>query len=250
MKKTMSLLFATIFLIGFTACTSAEEKAYALYVKANENLGSVQSYAAKTDVTIDMDFGSESYSIKTSGAIKQVMHSETDAELEMEISASQPGIESEFTAYYRDGFYYLALDEDNKWKTATPLDELLQQSYYNIDFSETAVKNTVVEKVDEGTKINFTLDGNVLNELMVNQLSDMGLDTEGINFSCGDVDMETIIGKDENIKTVDMKFIFSLEQDGQKIDADTHMFMEITQIGNISISPPDDLDSYLEMPVN
>ena len=221
--------------------------AYELYTRASEALDNAGSMETETTTEMSMRFGEESMDISMESTIK-VVYPENDMELEMLSTMDVMGTNQETSAYYKGGYYYIQT-MGMKMKVPMDLDSIRDTANTQaLDFSEDAVKDQSSDSAEGGTRVTFTLDGSAIADAMEKQLAGMvdGLGGEGASMSFGDISLSAVVGADETMKSIDMAFSFDMEMQGESISCDMAMTMVIVRLGGVSITFPDDLDTYME----
>ena len=249
MKKMLSITLASVLLFCLAACDSGSEELtpYAAYVQASQKLAEADSYEA--EMLMDLTMGAQGVSIDmgVESTVKQVKKGNS-ADLEMQMAISMMGMSIDMTMYYTDGTAYMEV-MGMKAKQPMSYDEALSQANYNVQFSEEAVKDAKIEQTSEGSVITFVLDKDAMNGALDGQLdgvlSGMMEGTEA-GAMISDVAMIVTLDKSSALKSMDMTFEMAMEMSGQQVDCTAHVVMNIMQQGGVSITFPDDLDSYEE----
>lgn len=244
MKKKLALLVAIALAIGLVGCNTDELTAYERYTAANQKLSEAGSMAADLSMDIDMTVAGQTIGATMEGSVETVANSETDIDLALLMTLNSNGLSADITAYYTDGWYYMDT-MGTRQKTKMDVQDVSGSIDYNIDFPLDAVKDVQFDERDGAYHITFTLDGAALSDTLSRQLADIpGIGDADVEFA--DVVMNAIIDKENNLKSVDMVYGFSMGVSGQNTSCEAHVHMDITQIGDVSIAFPDDLDSYPE----
>ncbi|MDL2219855.1 hypothetical protein LJC04_05965 [Ruminococcaceae bacterium OttesenSCG-928-O06] len=246
MKKTVSLLLIVLMALCFVACGGEEAKTpYQLYVDANQKMTDAGSFAADAHMLISMSMMGQTMDMEMDTTIKTITRSETDIDMEMLMTMSYAGMTIDTTAYYTDGYMY-ALAMGQKQKQKMDAADMASQGSYNIDFTESAVKESSVTDVDGGKLLSFVLDGSVMNDLMAQQMAGTG-GGDDVDVTIEDVPMEVTIDGDGNLKNLVMDFTMVVTSQGLSIDCTVSMTMDAIQVGGVTIDFPADLDTYPEV---
>lgn len=261
MKKWLALLLACLMLFAVTACnnnsggddggtTEPERTAYEIYTEANERITEAGSAHMKMDMSMNASYGEETLEIAIDSDVKQIIHSETDVELEMAMNMSMMGQEIPTTAFYKDGVYYIEA-QGIKQKMEMPVDEALKQSNTElVSFPDSAIKDQSVESTSNGSKLSFTLDGQAMNDMISGMTDDLTAalgDTGSMEIE--DIVMTANVDADGNLLDTDMDFTYTVSAGGESIPMNITIFLEVLQIGDVTITYPEDLDSYMESTV-
>lgn len=254
MKKLISVLVMLALLFTFGACGNSDggdgpqtAQAYDIYTAANKSMQDVKSLAVDTKMTIDMEYDGETISMEMNGVIKEVIKSETDVDLEMIMTTVSAGETMDMVCYYTDGYYYMDI-MGQKVKMAMPMDQIMDQTNVeSISFEESAVKNQGVSAVSGGQELSFTLDGTALSDLLSEQMSSMTQQLgAGATMTFNDVDFKAVVDSEGNLTSSTMAFSFSMNVEGETINASAVADMTYTQLNSTTIELPADLDTYAE----
>ena len=173
---------------------AADERAEAfeLYRQMMEAMADVESLDIDMNVTVDMDMTEllgMTMTIVTTGNIKQIIRSETDMDMAMELAVTVMGDTMPVTTYFTGGVLYTKLEiegETIRYSVPMPLEKFLAESNTGMDnvlnFDENAIKDFNISRQGGNTTIEFTLDGEAVTELMdqaMAQLEVIGMDEEG-----------------------------------------------------------------------
>jgi len=264
MKKLASLLLSALMILSLAACgvdAKKDQTAYELYESATEKLNNAKSMSSDVDMEIAMTAMDETMKISTTGKLQQVMISDTEFEMAMDLHQESDLLDesNDFSSYYKDGTMYMDMDI-MKFKMDMPMDEYMEQAAGSntdiLEFPETAISEYDIEELeDDARKLSFTLIGSELNAILDEMLDgsmsqffeSMGADLEEVNYDFNDVSIAMVIDKDDNIKTYTMLYGFAMDIDDETIDVAVDMSMDILGIDDVVIDFPEDLDTYVDM---
>ena len=214
--------------------------AYELFILANDALLNAGSFLMTMDTYMTMTVLDETIETLMTGTIAQVIRSETDIDMRMEMTAFEDGQGFTSVTYFRDGIMYVnMLDE---WiAMEIPIEELMQQTGI-ITFPEDAIVSQQVVGTDYGTGLNFTISGEAMADVMNAGLAAFGELLGGLEMDLGDVIVRSIIDADGIMRIMEMYMDMVLEIEGMTIELSTTISSEITQVGGIEINFPAELD--------
>ncbi|GEM_PF-1545829 len=261
MKKTLlvllSLALAAFLLAGCNAGTETgkeevKKSAYQLYTEASQTLADAESMDMDITGTMNVVMEETTLAMTMDGNIKIVKKGETDMDMSTDIAMSVMGQNVTTIAYYTNGYYYIDVS-GQKMKLAMPMEEALAESNSkNLDFPETSIIESSSTTTADGTLLSFTIDGNVMTDLVDDQLKSL----------------EGIVGTDDwaslNAKFNSLVYEVTLDANGvlksYRIIIDMEMTIEdvlttmsydltstINSINNVTITLPTDLDTYKEV---
>ena len=139
------------------------------------------------------------------------------------------------------------------------LETALQQSYASsvIDFPETAVDNANVTNVAGGKKLSFNLKGEAMNEILTETMSSMESvlsasgELEALDLQFSDIYCECIVDNDNMMKSYRMVFTMTMNEPetNETVTIEYDLECVVNGINNVTIDFPEDLDTYMEMPM-
>ena len=258
MKKHISVLtvFTLILILVFCGCSGGEtaKDAFILYTDMNAAMKEVTSMEMDSNVKMEMTYGEENLSFDITGTAQQIIQSETDIDMIMEMSMdmTELGLSGMVTihSYYLDGYMYQDI-MGFRSKTKVDIETAMEQSGLNMfEFDSTAIIDSSVADVDGGKELSFKLDGtkltNMIQPLVESQLSGMGLAGES-SVEIGDVSYSVVIGKDslplKQLSNIAIKMVVEDETIDMKMDMD----IAYTGFNSVeSLDFPEDLADYPE----
>jgi hypothetical protein len=262
MKKLFTVGLLVLALLAMTACGSSTndvvptpengggdtpQSAYALYMQASQALESAESFLVEMSTEMQMSFLGDYMDMTMSGTLAVVIISETDIQMKMDMMTNSMGMDMPMLIYFKDGYQYTDV-MGQKMKMSMPMEEILAQANVSpLEFTESAILNEVVTPTGNGYEVSFTLDGDTLSDIVMQQMAGLeDLFGADMDMTFGDIDMVVLIENNE-IKHMVMKFSVEAEYEGDKMMIHTDTIMTYTQIGGVTIDFPDDLDMYEEM---
>lgn len=257
MRKKFAMLLMVLLVMAVSACQGAGEEtagqnadgksAYELYVKASEELEKADSQLLNYSSNIKMNTEGEDMEMVMNGTIAQIIRSETDIDMKMEMATSMLDQETQMLAYYKEGMYYQDL-AGQKVKMPMSLDDMEGQMQTAIAFPETAIKSQSVKETEAGTELAFSLEAEAVQDIIQSRLGSLTetLGSDG-SMEFGDFDIEVTLDDADAIQTMKMVFSAVITAQGQAVDCLAETTMDIEQIGGVTIDFPADLDSYVEI---
>lgn len=258
MKKILSILLMlalTMSLVGCGTKGSSGEGAQALkpievYANAQKNLQEVNSMEMNIKGSVNVTIGEESMDMTIDASVKELIHSETDVDLEMLMSMGLQGQPTmDMKAYFKDDVMYYDM-LGMKYKTALPMEEAMSQTYSEMpEFDEALLSDSKIEDSESGKRITFDVKKENIKELLGdsvdNMLESMKMNDMGIEFT----DFKFIMEVDENemVKSYQMVYGAEYSYQGETMAMTFDMTCEVVSINEITeIAFPDDLDTYVD----
>jgi len=226
-----------------------ELSALDLYNKANAALRNIDSVEMEMDMDMTIEADGETINMQIVSNIRQVMRSETDIDMAMDMKMSMLGMDINTKMFFRDGLLYTEM-MGQKIKAPMPIEEAMAQANTDmIDFPEAAVKDMAAKDVEGGVEVSFTLIGAFLNDELIKQMGNMEelLDDDYVTFTFGDVTLVAVIGEDNTFKSLRMAFVFDMEIDDEMAQAECVIDIMFIKFGGVIVTFPSDLDDYIEM---
>lgn len=254
MKKiSIILCIAMAIIMSFAGCfanTAPKNEPYELYTAVNEAMSDVKSAEMNISADMKIKMGEESLDLAMTGNVKQVFHSETDLDVEMNTNMKLFGQNINSVFYYNDGYYYNN-SMGQKIKTPMDIETLLKQlNTQNLQFGEDAIKNGSIEETADGKKLSFTLDGNALSDMVKSSmgayLGDLSDANQG-DITFGDVEYTITVDKNNLMKNSTMLLSMNMNIDGTPATLDMNMKTDVVALSDVTVNFPDDLDTYVEV---
>jgi len=258
MKRTVVLLLLLALTLSTAACAGEAggggggvggpktALAYDTYSQATEAMSNIESLIADTDISMTMSFAGQDMSVEMSGIIKQVILSETELEMQMNMRTITMGEEIDFITYYKDGVYYMELEEQ-KMCMEVPLEHIQAQANTEaLAFPDTAIKEQQATEKDGGQELYFILDGSTLTEAITKQIGSIGdMLGEQSELTIGDIEYKVFVDAQGDLKTTWMSFEMEMNILEEAVPISMEASLNYLQINNVSIDFPADLDTYL-----
>ena len=258
MKKHISVLtaLALILTLLFCGCSGSEsaKDAFTLYTNMNAAMEKVTSIEMDSTVKMEMSYGEESFSFDITGTAQQIIQSETDIDMIMEMSMDMKdlGLSGAVTiySYYLDGYMYQDV-MGFRSKTKADIETAMEQSGLNMfDFDSTAIIESSIADVDGGKELSFKLDGtkltNMIEPLVESQLAGMGLAGES-SVEIGDVSYSVVVGKDSLPLRQLANIAIKMTVEDETVDMKMDMNIVYTGFNSVeSLDFPEDLADYPE----
>jgi len=263
MKKCIAIFILPVLCAGLLAgCGDAN--AYELYKNMMEAMENIESIDMDISVSMDIDMTEMlgmTMKTVTSGNIKQVIRSETDIDMAANMSVNMLGETMPMKMYFTDGVMYMEMEEYGElFRFAMPMSiedamgEIGTEDML-LDFPEDAIKDVSISSQDGGRKIEFTLDGNALTDLMAQSMeamdemfAQMGMSAADISMDMGDVVSEVLIDGNGMLKSYRMvaDIDMTMEMYGETIIMSMKMdtSMTVNSYNNVTVTFPNDLAEW------
>ena len=224
---------------------TAAASAYEIFNAANDALVAAGSLSMATEslmvVTVETEEGEVSVEIEMSGTIDQVIHSETNIDMRMEMVTTVEGESFTSLSYIRDGIMYVELF--GEWTSmALPFEDIIAQTG-RVDFAEDSILNQQISETAAGTVLNFTISGSAMTDMantIFGTLEAMGLGQ--MDMTIGDVTVYSIVDADGVLRSSVVEMDMVMEVEGITVVATMLTNSEVTRLGNVVINFPDILD--------
>ncbi|MCL2577355.1 MAG: hypothetical protein FWE27_04815 [Defluviitaleaceae bacterium] len=229
-----------------------QRSAYEIYLLASEKLDNVDSMIMDSRTVMNMNMDGETTEMIMDAVIEMVVHSETDIDMRMVSTTKADGMEMPSEVYFRNGIMYMDM-MGMQMKMPMPLEDMLEQLQGSgaLVFPEEAVLSASMNEVADSTEITFTLSGSVMSDMIDSltggMLASMGLDSMSMSVDMGDIEYFAVIDASDMLTAMNMKMSMSMEADGEVIDMDIDMAMDVIRIGGVTINFPDNLDDFMDM---
>lgn len=253
MKKIIAIIIClTLFTVLFAGCDSQQNKeAYDLYQSMNTAMKDVKSLDMDINVLMDITAAGSTISTVTEGNMKQIMKSAADVDMAMNLVVSMMGTNTPTIAYYTGGIYYFEVS-GMKMKMPMSLEDALQQSggVETLNFPESAIKDCKITDVDDGKKIELTLDGKEITSLTAQILETMqsfSAELTETDMNYGDIKCEVVIDKDNMMKSYRIACDVTMTVLGESMGMKMDTSMTVNSYNDVTIEFPSDLDTYEEM---
>jgi len=250
-KKIGLFLFSLALCVSFAACGNGgnNQAAYDIYLAAQDKSNSVSSMEMKMSMDMTMEAEGSVVNSKMDGTAKQVMRSVSDIDMEMTMNIETMGMSMPATSYYKDGYVYTKV-MDQKTKMAMPFDKFLKSSNAkSLEFPQNAVKKSNVENISGGKRVSFTIDGKIMNDILMEMMADSLSSlpgAENLTIDFGDIDYIMTVDNDNMLKSAVTKFDATFNMMGTDIKVIYDINMDIVSVNNTTVTFPSDLDSYIE----
>ena len=233
-------------------------EAFELYQQMMENMANVESLDMDMVSTINMDmteFLGMTVTIVTTGNIRQVMRSETDVDMAMDLTTTMMGDTTSMKMYFRDGVFYTEMEmfgEVIRYSMPMPLEELIDSGAAGgmddlIDFDEDAIRDFSVSTENGSTIIEFTLDGNAINDLMdqvMAQLESLAMYEDDMSIVIGDVSVEVAIDANGMMQSYRMIADMDITLEGESFSMSMDTEITVNSYNDVTIAFPDDLEEW------
>ena len=258
MKKWSAVLLAMLLVFSMAACgeSAPKQDAFDIYEQATAKAAEITSMEANITATVNMVMASEPETpidLTLTGAMQQVIRTKTDFDLAMDMTLGMMGQSIGMKMYYKDGYMYQDM-MGMKMKTAAPVDEVMDQmnvlDMENIKFSREDVKDMSMANVEGGTEINITFNGERMNTLITDLLSNMGMeDMLGtVSMTMSDIQFKMVVDADMNAKVQHIIFDATVEVEGEVVTMSADVLVETSAVNTLeAVTLPADLDSYIDM---
>lgn len=266
MKKILSLLLAGTLTFGLAACdedttSTPEISAFEIYQITQEKIEDSGQIAADMDMSMAFTINipdSEQITMDSqmSGSLQQVMKSETDMDLAMEMTVDSMGTTSVMTGYYTEGYYYTEM-EGIKYKVAMDMEDALATvstlNSTDFDLTEESIISSEVTEANGIITVDMLIDGDQMSEDVREMMSALeNMVGEGsYDMIFDDIAMIITVDEDYNMLSsdVDMAMTIVIPDEGygeMSASMDMQMYMEVTAIEDVVVELPTDLEDYVD----
>ena len=262
MKKFIVMCILLVLCVGVLTSCGDDSEAFELYQQMMAAMADIESLDMDLNMTIDMDmteFLGMTMTTVTTGNIRQVTRSETDMDMAMDLTTTMMGETTSMLMYFRNGVMYTEMEmfgEVIRYSMSMPLEDFMAESGTGmddlLDFDEDAIKDFSISRQGGNTTIEFTLDGNAVNNLMdqiMAQLESLAMYEDDMAIEIGDVAMEVVINSDGMLQFYRMVTDMSITVEGETFTMSMDTAMTVNSYNDVTIVFPDDLDEweYMDM---
>lgn len=270
MKKILSLLLAGTLTLGLAACgetttststSTSQMSAFEIYQITQEKLEDAGQIAADMDMAMAFTINipdSEPITMDSqmTGSLQQVMKSETDMDLAMDMTVVSMGTTSVMSGYYTEGYYYTEM-EGIKYKVAMDMEDALATvstlNSTDFDLTEDSIISSDVTEANGITTIDILIDGDQMSEDVRDMMSALeNMVGEGsYDMLFDDIAMVITVDEDYNMLSSDvhMAMTIVIPDDGygeMSAGMDMQLYMEVTATENVVVELPTDLEDYVD----
>lgn len=234
---------------------------YDEYAQLTEENSSMTDMEANVKISMDAKLNGASViamgidsNIKTNMNLEQLDKSEIsvtgNTTMTMDSSltgeSSDTTIQTEMSAYYADGMYYIS-SAGQKMKMAMSFDEMLSSLDMNALTKREPISSIDTLSKDANGTYNVSYSTNYLNTTVNNVLAQMGMTADDIKMSIDKVNM-TITPQNGEIKSMTADMTYTMQLEGQSMTLDMNLDYNILNTGSsVVITAPTDLDSYVDI---
>ncbi len=234
---------------------------YDEYAQLTEENSSMTDMEANVKISMDAKLNGASViamgidsNIKTNMNLEQLDKSEIsvtgNTTMTMDSSltgeSSDTTIQTEMSAYYADGMYYIS-SAGQKMKMAMSFDEMLSSLDMNALTKREPISSIDTLSKDANGTYNVSYSTNYLNTTVNNVLAQMGMTADDIKMSIDKVNM-TITPQNGEIKSMTADMTYTMQLEGQSMTLDMNLDYDILNTGSsVVITAPTDLDSYVDI---
>ena len=243
MKKLMSLMLTMVIMISL--CISSKP----IEVYANSETSDITSLEMNIDGKVTMTYQEQKMDSTFAFHVKEVIRSETDADLELTMTMGIADQSVESKVYYKDGIMYQEI-MGTKMKTRMELETAENQAFVDIpQLEQSYISCTGEREVEGGKEAIFEVKKEYLQEVITNYL-DSDFSDHGNGMTTEFTDCKLVVVTDHNNMPKSYQMMFGMNfnyEDGDTIRADYVFNYNIVSINTITeIAFPEDLDSYIE----
>lgn len=224
-----------------TPPTTEGPNAYELLNLANEALMQAGSLLMTSETVMIMTSEGETIEMLMSGVIAQVIRSETDMDMRMEMTTRVMDMEIPSLTYFRNGILYMEVL--GEWiMLEVPIEEMIEQTGM-VSFPEHAVTDQMVGEVDGLIQLSFTLSGTAMDDFVAASFGALGdLGVEGLEMRIGDITVVSLLDEDGVLRIMYVTMDMSVEFEGIETVMAMIMRSEVVQLGDVIIEFPAELD--------
>ena len=226
------------------------QTAYELFMLANDALIQAGSVLMETEsvstITMDLMGMFEEIEMRQVGTIAQVIRSETDMDLRMEMTTPTHamGESIPMLSYFRDGTMYVYMM--GEWVTmGISLTDIMAQTGL-ITFPEDAIERQSIEALADGSHIlRFIMQGDAMTEVVDAALGALAgmLDGVDMQMQIGDILVASTVDADGNMLDMYMEMLMTIEVEGMSVIMLSEMHSTVVQLGGVNIDFPEELDN-------
>ncbi len=244
-QRILSLASALALAALLTGCgAKTPQDVYADAVKKQSELKDMHTIS---DIDMDVSFMGVSMPVAMTVDMLAKNSGQSDMQMQMDMSMEMMGMTLDMGSYYADGWMYMDV-LDTKAKTEMPLEDAMGQQM-QLDLSGLDTENMVeltMEDGEEGAKVlHFTVDGQLLTDSLSQITGELGQDISSAEL--GVCDITLTVGKDGYFRQMDCTMPITIETAGTPMDMEMTMSTQFVDPGQpVEITPPVDLDSYVE----
>ncbi len=253
MKKTLAIALAAVLVVfSFASCGQAD--AFELYQTAQSKMKDVKSLEMHVEGTIELSAEGMSIPLSTEMDIKQVLRSQTDADIAMTTTANLMGTPVTTESYFTGGYLYTSAN-GTKVKTAMPLEDVLSSvGNTTPQFDEADFKTLSVESQGNTYTVQYEVSEETLSTMIddllsgvLSQMGDIVGDSLDMDISITSYSGEIAMDKDCNITSQRIAMRMEMTVMGQSMQVDYDLTSTIWGMNSLEkIDFPSDLDSYTE----
>lgn len=264
--KKFTRKFTAVFILlalsaGILSACGEGTGAYELYRQMMTVMNNVESIDMDISVTLDMIMDGEAVNTVSTGNIKQVIRSETDIDMVMNLDMVAEDMSMPMTMYFTGGVLYMetvdVMGMTLRDRMAMSLEDAMNMAHgvEVLDFPENAIKDFSISNQGGGSrKIEFSLDGGALTALTeqamvwIGQLEDIGMYVEDFSIEIGDVTCEIVISSSGMLQSyrmvaqIDINMTVDGENTSMSMNMDTSM--TVNSYNDVTVTFPDDLDEW------
>ncbi|MCL2337887.1 MAG: copper amine oxidase N-terminal domain-containing protein [Firmicutes bacterium] len=217
------------------------QTAYQLYSKASQAIKDAQSFASDINQTAVIDKDGQKVTADVTGVDKIILN-QNGIQIFLTRNTQIMGKNIAAKEYYKDGYLYVDA-QDKKMKLAISNEDVIKQSdQVMLNLPENMIKDQSVN----GNTISLTIDkaavkdssGQIIDQIVTSLGKSAKVD---INFT--DISITATLDNNQ-LSTVNTKYSAEITANGKTITVNIDTTMKITQVGNVTIEFPADLDSY------
>ena len=217
-------------------------RAYELLNRAGEVLIESGSVMMTTESLMSISMLGETIEVQQSGTVAQVIRSETDVDIRMDLTTTVFGTEMQMISYFRDGTVYVnILDE---WvKMEMPMEDFLAQTGMHMAYQEENIISENIVSTGEGYLINYTLAGvDIISMIEASMVGMEDLDLDHFELNMSDAVITTLIDRDGTLRSMDMFMTMEIVVQDTLVSTAVEMRNVVIQMGDVEIDFPEELD--------
>lgn len=252
MKRIIAIIVSlSICLSMLAACDNPnlDKNAYELYQNMTKAMAEVKSIDMDMSMTMSITADELNESMSISGNMKQVTLSETNIEMATNLQTSMSGITLSMNLYYKEGTAYIDI-MGQKIKSPMSIDEAMSQTVEMdvVDFPENAIKDFKISSVNNNTRIELTLNGESVSDIMDQAMSiveETGLSIDDMEVNIGDILFDVIIDSKNMLKSYHVIYEMTMTYMDETASIKMDMTLTVNSYNNVTITFPTDLSTYV-----
>ena len=228
--------------------------AFALLARSSKVMEDVDSMIMDLDMQMRFTAPGIAIDIPLNARMYIEMLNDSDLYMKLEMEMDMFGMTESVNMYFRDGYFY-TVEDGNVTRELLDSEAALDQAMDNMmvmdslfDFDSDMIESSSVRRIDEGYRLEFTLNNDATMDLLARQDGMDMFDLNDSDFEDGDAVITIYLDENYRQTTFSLDMSIPFTEDG--ITGAVSMLTTLTyvQIGNVTVHFPDYLDHIGESP--